>query len=256
MTGMSGFDFDLGSDAPRDMFQFFTEDSSRPLPESASAVQSPPLPPGAFKKSKWSPDEDERLRQNVETHGLGNWSLISQGLPGRNGKQCRERWMNQLSPALNKDNWTPQEDAVLIQQQRIYGNVWSRIAQFLPGRSPNSVKNRWSWLSRHAISSALAMRMIPMLAQAQRPVSPHPRIVLPELSRGQEFTAPPDLQWPEGSPIIEDGVPAPAFSDPTDFAPVFAYKSTVSDAEASAALPERIAETGDEPFRPFDDWSF
>jgi hypothetical protein len=251
MTGLQGFDFDLDGEPAQDMSTFFSEDTPRtPLDNS----QGRPAPPIAFKKSKWTSEEDEQLRQNVELHGLGNWSLIAQGLPGRNGKQCRERWMNQLCPALNKDNWAPQEDAVLVQQQRIYGNVWSRIAQFLPGRSPNAVKNRWSWLSRHAISSALAMRMMPILPQPHAP-HPPPRIVLPEFARAQELTAPPDLQWPGGSPVIDEAAAPGPFSEP-DLPHYFGFRTALSDVEAPVQLSDKLAKEGEDPFRPFEDWLF
>ena len=70
-------------------------------------------------------------------------------MPGRSCKQCRERWTSQLDSSLSRENWTPDEDAVLVAQQRQVGNCWSRIAQFLPKRYANAVKNRWSWLTRH-----------------------------------------------------------------------------------------------------------
>jgi hypothetical protein len=104
--------------------------------------------PARFRRVKWSRNEDQLLRHFVEVHGLGNWIAIAHDIPGRNPKQCRERWLNQLAPALSKDGWTQQEDAILVQQQRICGNVWSQITQFLPGRSPNAIKNRWFWLTR------------------------------------------------------------------------------------------------------------
>lgn len=100
------------------------------------------------KKSKWTKEEDEMLKAMVQKEGT-NWSLIARSIIGRTGKQCRERWVNQLQPELKQNEWSPHEDAILIQQQKIFGNVWTKIAKFLPGRSPNNVKNRWSWLSRH-----------------------------------------------------------------------------------------------------------
>jgi hypothetical protein len=49
--------------------------------------------------------------------GANRWAEIAKYLPGRNGKQCRERWHNQLDPAIRKDAWTAEEDATLIAKQ-------------------------------------------------------------------------------------------------------------------------------------------
>jgi hypothetical protein len=56
--------------------------------------------------------------------------------------------MNQLCPDLTRDNWSAEEDSILTRNQVKYGHAWSQIAQFLPGRSANAVKNRWTWLLR------------------------------------------------------------------------------------------------------------
>jgi hypothetical protein len=104
---------------------------------------------GCPKKAKWTIPEDRALTSSLQELGTTNWPLVAAALPGRSSKQCRERWTSQLDPSLNRENWTPDEDAVLVAQQRQVGNCWSRIAQFLPKRSANAVKNRWSWLTRH-----------------------------------------------------------------------------------------------------------
>jgi hypothetical protein len=210
------------------------------------------------KKSKWSPEEDDLLRQNVTVHGLGNWSLVAQSIPGRNGKQCRERWMNQLCPSLNKDNWMPQEDMVLVQQQRIYGNVWSQIAQFLPGRSPNAVKNRWSWLSRHSIPPVFVTRMFPFAIPPRPP--PPPRPVMPQIFQTQR-TAPADLQW---SQIALGRPPRCAFSDGTELPEEWQQSSDTDismqfgifqDAGFAFKEPEREFDEPEVEVRAFDDWS-
>lgn len=176
------FEFDLGDAAEpnRDITQFMTAgDSYVPSKLKRSVSPKAPKEPSQnvisahsntppFKKSKWTPEEDQFLMESVNKHGMGNWSLVCQTVPGRSGKQCRERWINQLCPALNKDNWTPQEDAILIQQQRIHGNFWTKIAQFLPGRSANNVKNRWGWLSRHRILPNLSSQNMQMLMLSQQ----------------------------------------------------------------------------------------
>ena len=105
------------------------------------------------RKTKWTPEEDEMLRKSVEIHGIKNWTAVSDLVPGRNPKQCRERWTAQLDPNLSKDNWTEQEDQILLRTQKIHGNAWSKISTYLTGRSPTAVKNRYNWLSRRKINT-------------------------------------------------------------------------------------------------------
>jgi hypothetical protein len=64
------------------------------------------------------------------------------------GKQCRERWIGQLAPCVSKENWSADEDAVLIREHLAVGNKWTAIAAQLPGRSALQVKNRRNWLTR------------------------------------------------------------------------------------------------------------
>ena len=49
--------------------------------------------------------------------------MIAAQLPGRIGKQCRERWFNHLDPDIKKGDWTPDEDAVLFETQRVRGRA-------------------------------------------------------------------------------------------------------------------------------------
>jgi hypothetical protein len=114
---------------------------------TASSVCGPRSNP--IHKVKWTDNEDKRLLAHIEQYGTSNWSAVAAGMYGRTGKQCRERWTNCLDPSLNRDAWTPQEDAVLLHQQSARGNCWSKIAEFLPHRSANALKNRWCWLARH-----------------------------------------------------------------------------------------------------------
>jgi Myb-like DNA-binding domain len=65
-------------------------------------------------KGSWSPEEDAMLTRLVERHGARNWSIISEGIPGRSGKSCRLRWCNQLSPAVHHRPFTPAEDAAIV----------------------------------------------------------------------------------------------------------------------------------------------
>ena len=40
---------------------------------------------------KWSNEEDEKMIALVNKFGTRRWSVVGDHLPGRNGKQCRER---------------------------------------------------------------------------------------------------------------------------------------------------------------------
>lgn len=58
----------------------------------------------------------------VKTEGEGQWSAIAAHFPGRIGKQCRERWHNQLRPDIKREAWTDEEEAILIDAHRRVGN--------------------------------------------------------------------------------------------------------------------------------------
>ena len=45
----------------------------------------------ALHKGPWTRDEDDVILRLVAVHGPKNWTLIAEHLPGRIGKQCRER---------------------------------------------------------------------------------------------------------------------------------------------------------------------
>ena len=87
-------------------------------------------------KGPWRKEEDDKVRELVALHGAKKLSFISSHLPGRIGKQCRERcahlaagcsaapsllkarwprrWHNHLNPDIRKEPWTDDEEEQLL----------------------------------------------------------------------------------------------------------------------------------------------
>lgn len=152
------------------------------------------LKPGLI-KGPWTPEEDRILTSLITRYGVGKirWCDLALHLPGRIGKQCRERWCNHLDSRIRKGQWTAEEDDMVFRWQQKLGNKWSEIAKLLPGRTENAVKNRFNsaarrkWLMHQANKAAL-----PSTSQST-PSTPPPS--LPQPSHG---LGPPPSTHPRG----------------------------------------------------------
>lgn len=105
------------------------------------------LKPGV-RKGQWQDHEDAIVIEAVTTseeNPFTRWSELAQRLPGRVGKQIRDRWVNHLNPNINHMPFTREDDLLLFKGHQELGKRWVEISTkfFNNTRSENHIKNRW-----------------------------------------------------------------------------------------------------------------
>ena len=119
--------------------------------------------------SRWTPSEDNRLRQLVGRFGDKAWHLVADNMPESHSPaapvsaaeaaaatlrpnhhtavQCMCRWKNVLSPEVRKGPWTEEEDEIvreLVEAAEGPDKIkWREVAEHLSGRLGKQCRERW-----------------------------------------------------------------------------------------------------------------
>lgn len=108
-----------------------------------------------LKKGQWSKSEDHLLTHGVHRYG-SQWTKVATCVSTRSADQCAKRWQQSLDPRLDRSEWRENEDAALLAAVGRLGRHWKDIQeQYLPHRSKNCVKNRYSVLSRRSATQKM-----------------------------------------------------------------------------------------------------
>ncbi|KAM0247014.1 hypothetical protein ACHAQJ_010014 [Trichoderma viride] len=158
------------------------------------------------RRGPWSPDESCRLVTLISKTGAQNWVSIASFMGSRNAKQCRERYHQNLDPALRHDPISADEAEIIMDLYHKYGSSWARIAEHLPGRSDNAIKNYVNGLvnkNRRAEGRLAGQNQRPRTATRRRSsAAAAAAVVVTSLSTSSS----------SGTPAVE----SPTFSDMTE----------------------------------------
>jgi hypothetical protein len=67
----------------------------------------------------------------TELYGISNWKLIAKEFPTRSARQLSERRRFYLNSQLDKNPFISEEDKIIVEGQKLFGNSWETISEIL-----------------------------------------------------------------------------------------------------------------------------
>jgi hypothetical protein len=112
-------------------FPIAAKDSNAQTPLSS---ENTPLQSSNVESRRWTFEDELRLLTPSAGENSKKDADQAQPFPGLGeGNKVDKPWP-----------WTREEDALLVEYQKKWGNKWKKIAALLPHRTANAAKNRWN----------------------------------------------------------------------------------------------------------------
>lgn len=133
-----------------------------PSPTTTATPAPAHTPNNKRRRVCWSAEEDEMIRKHVAKNGF-SWETLSAKIAktcrtSRSGDALRNRFARLTSTNDDESDssrsssqssgkarsiWTREEDDAVVVLANRFGHAgWNKMARFLPGRSPNAIRNR------------------------------------------------------------------------------------------------------------------
>jgi hypothetical protein len=93
-------------------------------------------------------EEDIKLQALVGQHGT-NWKKIGESFNTRSTRQLKERYEGYLAPNIRKEEWSADEDQLLVSKVKELERKWKDISGSLDGRTNEQCKSRYRKLSKY-----------------------------------------------------------------------------------------------------------
>ena len=156
-------------------------------------IDAAALPPELQKpkqnRKRFTEEDDRVIIEEVSKQR--DWNEIAKKIPGKTGRQCRERYQHYLDPKISQEPWTQEEDELICTLYKQHGPDWARMSQVFNGRrSNNAIKNRWN---NHLKKNEFCWPLLPVHC-ATSPVPPLPVPV-------ETPASPPVVNYPMSPPV-------------------------------------------------------
>ena len=111
-----------------------------------------------YYSNSWSQEEDRILEKMIKTDSTINWNKISKKFKDKSIEFLKSKWNEKinlgLACPLRNGQWTKEEDALLIENVKKYGDVsWKMAHLYVPTRSAKQCSDRWNKVFKKKIES-------------------------------------------------------------------------------------------------------